>query len=156
MFNLENMDDDFLDALANDLFSPLIRFDYSPPEIKEVQVKKGDTVVISWKTSEPCRFTLHYEQPESAAPGDITNEELKEYHQVILQDLIPDTVYAVVILVEDRAGNQNTEEITFKTEPVPDSDVPLPLPEKSKIPKTLLVIPVVLVMVAFFILKMRK
>lgn len=155
LFNLENMDDDFLDALANDLFAPLIRFDYSPPEIKEVQVKKDDTVVISWKTSEPCRFTLHYEQPESEVLGDITNEELKEYHQVVLQDLTPDTVYTVVVLVEDKAGNQNKEEITFKTEPVPDSDVPLPLPEKSKIPKTL-IIPFILVMVAFFILKMRK
>ena len=152
LFDLGSMDDELLDALAEGPFSQLIRFDYSPPEIGEVSVEVGDVVKISWKTSKLCK-TCYYER------AYVCDEEFKEYHEIILEDVIPDTEYTVSILVEDMSGNQNREEITFRTLPLPQSpeeSVPEePVPEKSK-PLVVLVIPFILVIALLFLLRRKN
>ncbi|MBU7047576.1 MAG: hypothetical protein HXS54_14170, partial [Theionarchaea archaeon] len=152
LFDLGSMDDELLDALAQGPFSQLIRFDYSPPEIGEVSVEVGDVVKISWKTSKLCK-TCYYEK------AYVCDEDFKEYHEIILEDVVPDTEYTISILVEDMSGNQNREEITFRTSPLPQSpeeSVPEePVPEKSKT-LVVLVIPFILIVALLFLLRRKK
>ncbi len=121
LFSLELMDDSLLDQLADVV--PLNRFDYVPPTIEELTVKKGEPIVVSWKTDEPTRFMLHVKS-EVEKEFDVSTDKYEEYHEVTLTHVGPGTVYTVVIVVEDERGNQSTTETTVKTDPLPVSPPP--------------------------------
>jgi uncharacterized lipoprotein YddW (UPF0748 family) len=151
LFSLELMDDSLLDQLAA-VCGPLNRFDYVPPTIEELTVKKGEPIVVSWKTDEPTRFLLHLKS-ECAEGFDVSTDMYEEYHEVTLIQVNPGTVYTVVIVAEDETGNQHTTETTFRTDPLPVKPIPDSSPSGLLYNITIVVLTILIAVIALFIYK---
>lgn len=98
--------------------------DTQPPDITDLQVTTARTAdeitaIASWKTNEPASDKAEVirkgQETIIDVPGHEGANDLTNGHTVIGNGLKPSTLYTLVAISKDAAGNEARKEITFRT-----------------------------------------
>jgi chitodextrinase len=100
--------------------------DIFPPRITDIRIQLSyNTVLISWKTSEPAISKLFWGKTAEYGEGVIAGASLATDHSALLTGLVPDTLYHFQIEARDARGNTGrTQDRTFRTLSLPDITPP--------------------------------
>ncbi|KKR30018.1 MAG: Dan4p [Parcubacteria group bacterium GW2011_GWC1_39_8] len=94
--------------------SPVVNIDNTPPVVSNISTEVGtSTIKVSWQTNEPATSKLFYStstNPDVTASSTsfIANFALVLNHLISLTDLLPQTIYYLVIQSVDGHGNSTT------------------------------------------------
>ena len=101
-------------------------FTKSAPDTTEPDIIAGPVVarttdnsaVIKWVTSKPANSTVEYGTDTTYAGGPLSDDENVRKHSIIINNLIPDTLYYAYVRSEDLSGNisdSRDKPLTFRT-----------------------------------------
>ena len=102
--------------------------DKAPPKISNIEISSvgATSSVITWKTDELSDSLINYGLDKNYGILRQPNFD-KKLHQLILEDLMPDTLYYFRITSSDPYGNQGiSSDYSFNTQEIPEIKEKLP------------------------------